>query len=362
MPANELDGPILQFLSSCGTCWTPLDPTALSAHEALALSWITGAGLIERRISFQLRLAGAKDAIEATVVVTGEHGLAEALEGVLAEAWALWEREYKRQREACDGPGPKALCEYVKAEAIRVTSEGVQAQADVSAGEVQRVLDFVKKSGPFGPLSPLALSNPSYLAGVGRPPVRGHGRAEHIEVKRDAPLPVFVANLSEIAEPLSRLADSILAEKARSAVPQWVCFRIDPSAKEVWHGAESLTSRLNETTRNFLAVLALNKHAKSDYPVPMDRPFDARATATARSAVDMLRRQIGNDLVKALLRTERQRGEKSGGVRLSGRVEVVGMGGFTVNTDPESVHAAQQDRTGRTKRQRAKFDRDEHES
>lgn len=90
-------------------------------------------------------------------------------------------------------------------------------------------------------------------------------------------------------------------------------------------GDAQLTHLLTETTKNLLVVLAMNVVQHMDVPVSFDEPFDSGATATAKSTVQMLRRQIGVERCRQIIRTERGRGNKPGGVRL-GDVEVVGTG------------------------------------
>jgi hypothetical protein len=89
--------------------------------------------------------------------------------------------------------------------------------------------------------------------------------------------------------------------------------------------------------------------------------FSENATATAQSAIDILRRQIGKERVNRLLIRERERSGKNGGVRLSQDVKVSDTGIDTVNLDPEGADAMNQDRTGQAKRQRAKFESDDDE-
>jgi hypothetical protein len=72
----------------------------------------------------------------------------------------------------------------------------------------------------------------------------------------------------------------------------------------------------------------------------------------------MLRAQIGTERVKALLKTERRRKGKAGGVRLSDDVQIMSVDAGLVNIDPEELHAAKADKTGQAPRQRGKFEAD----
>lgn len=101
--------------------------------------------------------------------------------------------------------------------------------------------------------------------------------------------------------------------------------KINVSSRELWDSDENLTHTLTETTKNFLAVLGLNVANHVNSPLDPDSPFADGATATAKSALDMLRRQIGAGRCKRLVQLERRRGDKPGGIKLA-NVEVVGTG------------------------------------
>jgi hypothetical protein len=261
-------------------------------------------------------MAGVQQSLEATITATGEHGLVEAMEGVIAEAWSLWGQRFIAQRAEKDGPAPSVLCERTRNEELRLTEEGCIAVQDIKSGQQQRVLDFVMKTGFFGPSSPLATQNPLHFTGSGRPPVRGYGRAERLEIKETGPQQVSVTNLDEVAVPLQALTQAVqalLEQKATGSTKssKRLRFRIDYSARELWDGDTRLTGKLNETTRSFLAELARSHKEWADVPMRPDELFKADANATVRSAVDMLRAQIGTERVKALLKTERRRKNKS---------------------------------------------------
>ena len=182
MIPQNIDASILRILNNTLSVWSQLDSKNRTAFDEQALLFLTAAGFVERRVSLRMRLAGVKDAIEATIVVTGEYGLVEAMEGVISEAWHAWGEVFKAQRTNTDGPPPSLIAERIQDEEIRLTPDGVQAVTDVEGGQSERVLDYVKKTGCFGPESRLVLSPTSgFLSGIGRPPVkRNYGDVHEI--------------------------------------------------------------------------------------------------------------------------------------------------------------------------------------
>jgi hypothetical protein len=130
-------------------------------------------------------------------------------------------------------------------------------------------------------------------------------------------------------------------------------FKINLVTRELWESRTNLTQFLNETTRNFLCVLAANVRNGLNAPLDQDRPFAEGASADTRSAVVELRRQIGAKRCRRLLLTERKKGGKAGGVRLA-QVDIVGGSGREVLRDPSAIAAASSDRSGRARRQRQK--------
>ena len=145
--SHDLDAAILGVLQRAAETWAPLDRTRLAAAEEQAVSLLMTAGLIERRIALRLRMAGEKESIEAVITATGESGPGQALEGVVVEAWKLWEDEILSRKAAPDGPPALFECTRTRHEEMRLTSQGVSAVADIKAGQQQIVLEFVKKAG-----------------------------------------------------------------------------------------------------------------------------------------------------------------------------------------------------------------------
>jgi hypothetical protein len=128
-------------------------------------------------------------------------------------------------------------------------------------------------------------------------------------------------------------------------------FKFNVVTRELFQGPTPLTQKLNETTRNFLTVLALNVTNGIDAPMSLDVPFVEGASASTRSALDTLRRHIGARLCKQIIKTERGSTNRPGGVRLQ-NVKVVEAGNREVTIDPSTIHAAKADRSGQASRQR----------
>jgi hypothetical protein len=126
--------------------------------------------------------------------------------------------------------------------------------------------------------------------------------------------------------------------------------KINVSSRELWDGSENLTHTLTETTKNFLAVLGLNVSNHINTPLDLDAPFADEATATSKSALEMLRRQIGTERCRRLIRTERRRGNRPGGVRLTD-VDIVGTG----RRDVVTLSADKIDSGGRLKSKQLRF-------
>lgn len=66
------------FLRTVPETWTDHDPSTLSELQERAVYLLTAAGMTERRVTLQLRLVGHPVAVEATITMTGEAGLATA--------------------------------------------------------------------------------------------------------------------------------------------------------------------------------------------------------------------------------------------------------------------------------------------
>ena len=147
-PENSIpcsDSRLCLFLRSVPESWDELDPSGLTAIHERLLAQLTVAGLVERRVTLRLRVSGAPGVMEATIVFTGECGLAKAVEFVLADLWPIWRNRSESANEAVR----RVHCERLGHEEWRVTEEGVLAREDIAAGREQGVVDFILRRGFF---------------------------------------------------------------------------------------------------------------------------------------------------------------------------------------------------------------------
>jgi hypothetical protein len=183
---------IFHFLHTVPETWTDYDPATLSALQERAVYVLTAAGMIERRVTLRLRMVGHPVAVEATITMTGEGGLAQAMGFVLTDIWSEWQEAFERHRSGDLKDQPFSHCERVGNEQWRLTAEGVSARNDLDAGNAATVYDFVLKRGFFS-------DQPRLMPGghIGqRLPVAGRGALERMRrVGGDAgPTVVAISN------------------------------------------------------------------------------------------------------------------------------------------------------------------------
>jgi hypothetical protein len=135
---NTIESLVAHFLRTVPETWSRFDPSALSEVQERALSLLTAAGMIERRVTLRLRMVGHPTAVEATITLTGETGLAQAMQFVLADIWNDWRESFEQR-----GDGPSSHCERIGNEQWRLTAEGVTARNDLDAGNASTLFDFV---------------------------------------------------------------------------------------------------------------------------------------------------------------------------------------------------------------------------
>ena len=114
--------------------------------------------------------------------------------------------------------------------------------------------------------------------------------------------------------------------------------KFELSGRELYHGEDRLTGLMNESTRNLIAVMALNVRAQTDAPLS---PKHSLETATAESARSMLSKQIGYELAARIVKTERGRG-----YRLAPEVKIVGKPHEQTNLEIEGIDASKHDNSG----------------
>lgn len=68
---DTLENLVGQMLQSVPETWTDYDPKTLSASQEQALFLLTAAGMIERRMTLRIRMAGQPMGVEASITLTG---------------------------------------------------------------------------------------------------------------------------------------------------------------------------------------------------------------------------------------------------------------------------------------------------
>lgn len=184
---DSIETNIFDFLRTIPETWIDHDPNSLSELQERAVELLTAAGMIERRVTLRLRMAGHPLAVEATVTMTGEAGLAQAMEFVLRDIWNDWRDAFEKH-----GDGPSAHCERIGSEQWRLTAEGAIARNDLDAGNSATVFDFVLRRGFFDD-RPRLMPDGNIRQ---RLPVPGRGALERLQrVSSDAGPPgVVIAN------------------------------------------------------------------------------------------------------------------------------------------------------------------------
>ncbi|TVQ34500.1 MAG: hypothetical protein EA376_00070, partial [Phycisphaeraceae bacterium] len=205
---------VASLLRSIPERWTTFDEDALTAVEQRALFLLVAAGLVERRFALRVEMAGQPGAIDASASATGERGLAEALEPLLAELWTRWSDAFKswKSGEAADA-SPFRVSRDGSGE-WRLTEHGVMARADLDVetpsegasafvGCRQRTLDFVLRTG--------RQRHRPAVDGAGRLIRLADVRAEAApeQTAPAAPTQVSLANAGEIA---AAFRDALLPE------------------------------------------------------------------------------------------------------------------------------------------------------
>jgi hypothetical protein len=178
-----------------------------------ALYLLTAAGMIGRRATFRLRMFGHPVAVEATITVTGEGGLGEAIKHVAAGTFDDWREIFEKRKASGPRDAPTFHCERIGKEQWRLTAEGVDARHDLDAGRQSTVIDFVLQRGFFD-------GHPRLMPDgriSQRVPVAGTGSLERMQrVRSDAdPAGVNVANWAEGAQAFK----AVFAELVRTRGP-----------------------------------------------------------------------------------------------------------------------------------------------
>ncbi|MCW5775866.1 MAG: hypothetical protein KIS87_05405 [Phycisphaeraceae bacterium] len=216
MTTTDVAAAVESLLRSIPERWADFDHDELSAAEQRAVFLLVAAGLVERRIGVRGEFAGQAPAIEFTVDATGEYGLVEAMESVVAETWTMWGQAFVAWKVSDAGASTPFRFTRTGLDRWRLTEQGVTARDDLGVdapspgaaafvGSRQRALEFVLRAGHQ--------SN--------RPPVRGEGRL--VEMKSGdgqdrapaSPTRVALANSPELAAAFRDLVVPTFAEALR---------------------------------------------------------------------------------------------------------------------------------------------------
>ena len=171
---QELAKAIEALLRRIPDKWQRVETDQLSVTEQQTLLRLVEAGLVERRNTLRLDMAGQNEAFETTIVVTGEAGLLMAIEPALAESWSRWSGAIDDWRRRTGAASRPFRVTKIGGDEWRLTEHGLLARADLCVpldsklsrehaaiiASRERVIDFVMKAG--------ALED--------RPPVHGTGQ------------------------------------------------------------------------------------------------------------------------------------------------------------------------------------------
>ena len=207
---QELAKAIEALLRRISDKWQRVDTDQLSVTEQQTLLRLVAAGLVERRNTLRLDMAGQNESFEATIAVTGEAGLLMAIEPVLAESWSRWSGAIEDWRRRTGAASRPFRVTKVGGDEWRLTEHGLLAQADLSVpldsklsrdhaaviASRERVIDFVMKAG--------ALED--------RPPVHGAGQLvsfRRIAAEKSTPQTTHV-NLTNAADIAAAFREAML--------------------------------------------------------------------------------------------------------------------------------------------------------
>lgn len=217
VPIDPVAEAIASLLRSIPECWAAFDHDVLTAVEQRALYLLVAAGLVERRFTLRVEMAGNPGVIEATLAATGEGGLAEALDPILAEMWSRWGSAFKAWKASEAASASPIRFTQCGPDEWRLTEFGVVARADLDieapsnsaaafVGCRQRTLEFILRTGHQ----------------KHRPSVDGKGTLVRMETVRDgastdqpaaaAPTPPSQVALSNAGEIAIAFRDVLLPE------------------------------------------------------------------------------------------------------------------------------------------------------
>jgi hypothetical protein len=271
------------FLRTVPETWTDHGSSKLSELQERAIRLLTAAGMIERRVTFRLRMAGQPVAVEATISLIGEVGLAQAMRFVLKETWNEWQKAFEEQRSADLKVESNFHCERIGDEQWRLTAEGVVARKDLDTGNAPTVFDFVLRRGFFD-------GQPRLLPDGGvsqRLPVAGRGALERIRrVSGDTgPTGVAISNWEAGAQAFASAFAVLLKAKQAADEPTAM-----PSAEHPSFALLRLFTNgiVDERIEKAAVVLADDKLTANEKLTKIDGLMPLPATASAEQLGEML--------------------------------------------------------------------------
>jgi hypothetical protein len=207
--ANDLasNNCILDLLGRIPETWSEFDPAQLTDGESTSLRHLTAAGLVEQKSRFRLRMIGDDVVIETTITASGEYGLVEAIDSLIAALSDDWLQKFVLWKDSKPPNTSPFHCESVSPSQWRLTQDGGQAIEDLQHGRERVVLDHVFRRWPL----------------TFRPPVRGSGRLVTYGRMTDVPSTgaVAISNWNEgaaaFAEAFTALFEKRAAEKSSAA-------------------------------------------------------------------------------------------------------------------------------------------------
>ncbi|MBX3402394.1 MAG: hypothetical protein KF699_03180 [Phycisphaeraceae bacterium] len=223
--------------------WQRVDTDQFSVTEEQAILRLVGAGLVERRNTIRLDMAGQNEGFEATIAVTGEAGLLQAIEPALAESWSRWSGAIEDWRRRTGAASRPFRVTKIGGDEWRLTEHGLLARADLSVpldpklsrehaaviASRERVIDFVMKAG--------ALED--------RPPVHGTGQLVSFRsVSAEATAPPSSPPTTHVN--LTNAAD--IAAAFRDAIMPMVEAIVNGSARERSGGSSAKASQADTMT------------------------------------------------------------------------------------------------------------------
>lgn len=204
-PSEPLRQAVLRLLERIPAIWQTFTLDELTKTESIALEAMIGAGLIERCLRLRLIFMNDPRFMDATIVATGECGMPEALERVLAAVWQEWEVPYGEWLKGPSGYIHPIRVESYPPDEWRLTDQGEVALGDAHADKSNVVTDYVLREGPF----------------TRRNPCRGSGRLVTMKWTLESAQPVSdpvakdvnIKNWEEGAAAFAKLFESLIAAK-----------------------------------------------------------------------------------------------------------------------------------------------------